>query len=518
MVRLIRQIRSLAMSIGMVLALPWSALCQADEIFPVVHNDTITVRVLNGKYGVPITHAHLTLAGGYDARDIGLGLWQEELLTDKTGEVRLPNGLANLPFLRVLVTDHKLCQAHPKAGMFSVDRMRRDGLSAPNRCGTFAVEDAPGVFTVFVNGDNGTSPVIRGGGAAAVSTPAARAVVPAPAPVERQTSAAPTLPFSDPILAVSSVDPSASTNPPNPGSKADLKAGSGPSDSVSPGSAVSSSTVSRSGVSGSAAPGSAYQTDLTQPPFAGMDKSYFTTPSTAPTLLLAPIPLVASSGHRAPTAMTVRFPVSPATCSLTNTEAETPDSAHGSGVASPKRHKKTANKDSSTVPSPIPPTNPSRVRKAAAAPNSDPEEGSPRRHPRKARTNPAAVPSAISRKAETAPASVPVSAGASPSQPATKASPSPSTTPPPIDKAGAAPVPAPNKNPTAAPGKQPQAGSDLQPKAALARSPRLASAKPRAGTLANSDSDSAAPRRKPQAPAANSEQPASAACQAIPGK
>jgi hypothetical protein len=58
----------------------------------------------------------------------------------------------------------------------------------------------------------------------------------------------------------------------------------------------------------------------------------------------------------------------------------------------------------------------------------------------------------------------------------------------------------------------------LQPKAALARSPRLASAKPRAGTLANSDSDSAAPRRKPQAPAANSEQPASAACQAIPGK
>ena len=196
MVRLIRQIRSLAVLIGMVLALPWPALCQADEIFPVVHNDTITVRVLNGKYGVPITHAHLTLAGGYDTRDIGLKLWQEELLTDRKGEVRLPNALANLPFLQILVKDHKLCEAHPKAGMFSVEQMRRDGLSAPNRCGTFAVEDAPGVFTVFVNGENGAAPTNRAGVASSVNA-----------------AAAPSLPIGKPAPAMESVETGMSTHP-----------------------------------------------------------------------------------------------------------------------------------------------------------------------------------------------------------------------------------------------------------------------------------------------------------------
>jgi hypothetical protein len=493
------------MSVGMVLAFPWLALCQADEIFPVVHNDTITVRVLNGKYGVPITHAHLTLAGGYDARDIGLRFWQEELLTDKNGEMRLPNGLANLPFLQILVAGHKLCQAHPKASMFSVDRMRRDGLSAPNRCGTFAVEDAPGVFTVFVNGDNGAPPVIRTGGTSAVGPSAARAAVPMPGPVD-QASAAPTLEVRKPILAAASVEAGASINPAKPGSKLDATATSGSIDPSSPG--------SHSGASGSAPPESAFQTNLEQPPFSGMGKFYFTTPSTARTLLLAPIQMVA--GRPAPRAIKVPFPASSTTSS--NKEAATQDSAQGSDVASsPRRHARRTKKDSTT--SPIPPAEPSRARKAAPAPDVDPEAGPPRRHSRKARTNPSAVPTGTphsSSKAATASAAGPVSPSDSPSQAATKAN--RNAAPPSTGKDGAATLPASGKNPTAVPGKEPQTASVEHPKVASAGGVRSARAKPHAGTLANSDSDSAAPKRKPNASAAKPEQPASSACQTPPGK
>ena len=369
---MVRFIRYLAMSMSIFLAVLGITPCGADETFPVTHNDTITVRVLNGRYGVPITHAHVTLAGGYDARDIGLGLWQEDLLTDKKGEMRLPNGLANLPFLQILVADHKLCQAHPKAGIFSVDRMRRDGLSAPNRCGTFAVEDAPGVFTVFVNGENGTPPVSRGGGASPVSTPAARAVAPKPGPAERQSSAAPTPPVSSPALAASSVEAGLPTNP----SKPDLKAVPGSSDSSSSGSAVSSPTVSRSLVSDSAAPGSAYRTDLAQPPFAGMEKFYFTTPSTAPTLLLAPIPVVASSGHPARRAIKGPFAVSSAVEPPTGRAAAGSTSSLSSAKISSTRHVRRTSKSSSPVPS-------SARKSWVPASDSDPEEGSTRRSPRR---------------------------------------------------------------------------------------------------------------------------------------
>ena len=555
MVQLIRPIRSLAMSIGMVVALPWSSLGQADEIFPVVHNDTITVRVLNGKYGVPITHAHLTLAGGYDARDIGLGLWQEELLTDKRGEVRLPNGLANLPFLQIRVADHKLCQAHPKAGMFSVDRMRRDGLSAPNRCGTFAVEDAPGVFTVFVNGENGAPPVIHGGGGASpVGTPA--------------DLAAPTFPIGNQALAAHSVEASAPTNPPRPGSptkpgsKPDLKAASGRSDSAS---AVSSSAVFRSVLSGSAAPSSAYHPDLAQPPFAGMDKFYFTTPSTSPTQLLAPIPVVGSSGHRASRAIEVPFPVSSAVERPTGKGTAGSTSSLSSAKVSSTGRARRPSKDASPFPS-------ADRKPAIPASDSDPEAGSPRRFARKAVKAPFSIPSSSRKEASlpaSTPASVPISspasaqgpANASSKQPLPKVTPVSSTVPTanplsaakaatptaaapvssspkhpepkaatlpsatsfkaatnssPAEKAGSASDSAADKSPAAAAAKQSPGASAEQPAAMTAHPVRPATDKPHPGAYANPGGRPST--RKPRTPAAKPEKPVSSACRAIPEK
>ena len=95
---------------------------------------------------------HLVLLGGYDQSDLHDQLYRAEILTDAHGQARLPWQLAHLPWLQVWVANKPLCQAKPRGESFSVDLIRRDGLSAPNLCGTATVEDAPGVFTVFVKG------------------------------------------------------------------------------------------------------------------------------------------------------------------------------------------------------------------------------------------------------------------------------------------------------------------------------------------------------------------------------
>jgi hypothetical protein len=134
------------------MALLTVSLNGAAETFPVIHNEPVTVRILGGKDGLPLAHLHLVVLGGYDQKDLHDQLFRAEVLTDSHGQAKLPMQIANLPWLQVWVATKPLCQAKPRGESFSVELIRRDGLSAPNRCGTAVVEDAPGVFTVFVKG------------------------------------------------------------------------------------------------------------------------------------------------------------------------------------------------------------------------------------------------------------------------------------------------------------------------------------------------------------------------------
>ena len=123
----------------------------AQESYPVVHREPITLRVLSGKgQGAPVARVHLTLIGGYDADDLKREMWRETILTNEHGEVRLPSQMANLPLLQVRVQKLPLCQWHPHSQSFSVERIRVSGESAPNLCGTVTADETPGVFTVFV--------------------------------------------------------------------------------------------------------------------------------------------------------------------------------------------------------------------------------------------------------------------------------------------------------------------------------------------------------------------------------
>ena len=145
-------IRPLALSLAAGMTLLTATLCGVAETFPVVHNEPITVRILGGQDGQPLAQLHLVLLGGYDHSDLHDQLYRAEVLTDAHGQARLPGQLASLPWLQVWVDKKPLCQAKPRGESFSVELIRRDGLSAPNRCGTATVEDVPGVFTVFVKG------------------------------------------------------------------------------------------------------------------------------------------------------------------------------------------------------------------------------------------------------------------------------------------------------------------------------------------------------------------------------
>ncbi len=147
--------------VGVAMALLGAAVCWADEVFPVVHPEPIAVRVLEGKNGTPQARVHVVLVAGYDRRDLALGLWREEAVTDAAGMVHLSDALRNLPLLRVEVLKRGSCAADGGGSALSVERIRRDGLSAANRCGTFVAVGMPGVLAVFVKEKKAGAKVVQ---------------------------------------------------------------------------------------------------------------------------------------------------------------------------------------------------------------------------------------------------------------------------------------------------------------------------------------------------------------------
>jgi hypothetical protein len=131
------------------LALQLVAQPGAVESIPADHPEPITIRILNGKNGLPLPHLHLAVIAGYDERDIRHHLWGEEVSTDCSGEARLPQGLVDFGFLQVSLRKAKACQKNSEGARYNLATIRRDGLSPPNDCGILRVLDRPGVLTIF---------------------------------------------------------------------------------------------------------------------------------------------------------------------------------------------------------------------------------------------------------------------------------------------------------------------------------------------------------------------------------
>jgi hypothetical protein len=123
----------------------------AGQAIPVDHPEPITIRVMNGKNGLPLVHLHLKVIAGYDDRDIRHRLWEEEVSTGNSGEVRLPQGLVDFAFLQILLRKAKACQKDSRQ-LYNLERIRNDEFSAPNDCGIVHALDASGVLTIFAKG------------------------------------------------------------------------------------------------------------------------------------------------------------------------------------------------------------------------------------------------------------------------------------------------------------------------------------------------------------------------------
>lgn len=165
-----------------LLAIPPRANAQSTQSLPVAHPEPITIRVLDGKDGTPLKHVHLVLLAGYDDNDLRRRLWQREAITDDDGEASVPDALKNFGFLQVSVAKRKLCIAHAQTANFSLERIRRDGLSTPNRCGTTVVDDEPGVLNVFAKANGKDKPAPPASDSDSDTDAASPAAVDAPAP------------------------------------------------------------------------------------------------------------------------------------------------------------------------------------------------------------------------------------------------------------------------------------------------------------------------------------------------
>jgi hypothetical protein len=178
---------------GAALVLLGAAACLADEVFPVVHREPISVTVLDGRGGNPQAGVHVVLVAGYDRRDLDLGLWRQEAVTDATGSVPLSDALKNLPLLRIEVLKRGRCAADAGDAAFSVERVRRDGVSTPNRCGVVVAAEAPGVLSVFVKGKKPGAKAVPPAAERAAVQPTAPAEHPANKPAQNSPAPAPAL-------------------------------------------------------------------------------------------------------------------------------------------------------------------------------------------------------------------------------------------------------------------------------------------------------------------------------------
>jgi hypothetical protein len=155
------------------LALPGS-MGKSEQSLPAIHPEPITIRILNGKDGAPLAHVHLLFVAGYDDRDLRLGFWSGEAMTDAKGRASLPGALRDFSLVAVRVAKRRLCATHGRSLDINLDNVRYGGLSTANRCGNLMFADQPGILTVFAeaHAEDLLSPI------APVDAPAAKPAAP----------------------------------------------------------------------------------------------------------------------------------------------------------------------------------------------------------------------------------------------------------------------------------------------------------------------------------------------------
>jgi hypothetical protein len=131
-------------------ALSASTATHAQESYPEIHNDPIKIHLIDAQDGSPMANLRVVLAAGYSQDDLRKGLWRAEATSDTQGDVKLPRTMLNLGFMQILVAQDTPCTYKQSAQSLSIERIRTDGLSAPNHCGLVTANEKPGELNFFV--------------------------------------------------------------------------------------------------------------------------------------------------------------------------------------------------------------------------------------------------------------------------------------------------------------------------------------------------------------------------------
>ncbi len=112
--------------------------------------NAITIHVLDGKNGKPVSGEHVIVAQGSSPEEVRLQKNHYDLHTNQQGIAILHVDNMLDSRIQVWVDFHVLCQKSPNFESFSVREIVQTGVSTANSCGSVAVESGPRKLFVFV--------------------------------------------------------------------------------------------------------------------------------------------------------------------------------------------------------------------------------------------------------------------------------------------------------------------------------------------------------------------------------
>jgi len=116
---------------------------------PTAQEKNIIIRVMDGRNGKPMANMHLMVSLGSSQEDVRELKSHVDLQTDLNGVALLSIDESTISRIQVWVDWHTLCQETPNTKSFSIEEIRKSGLSTPNNCGSVTREKAPNHLTVF---------------------------------------------------------------------------------------------------------------------------------------------------------------------------------------------------------------------------------------------------------------------------------------------------------------------------------------------------------------------------------
>ena len=113
-------------------------------------DNAIVIDVVDGKSGNPIPNEHILVFQGATTEDVRAQKNpSKELKTDANGAALLAVDDPSILRIQVWVDWHVLCQEKPNEQSYSVENIRKVGLSSPNNCGSVVRENIPSHLIVF---------------------------------------------------------------------------------------------------------------------------------------------------------------------------------------------------------------------------------------------------------------------------------------------------------------------------------------------------------------------------------